>query len=75
MRASLLILSLTTPAFANSTRVLADEAGERCQDKATRIAKQYFKVAYTSEKIGIVVSKEDTITVLNFKNTTPGYSR
>ncbi|MDD4975226.1 MAG: hypothetical protein PHY93_12785 [Bacteriovorax sp.] len=74
MKAILLVLifTLSSSVFANTPDNLTDEAGERCIDKAARIAKQYFDVAETQEKIGFVISKDDTVTALNFKNTTPG---
>lgn len=72
MKTLLLVLALTmtTSAFANNN--LTDESGEKCVDKASRISKQYFDVADTKEKIGFVVLKDDTVTALNFKSTTPG---
>lgn len=71
MKTLLLILSLsiTTSVFANGT---TDENGEACVDKASRIAKQYFEVADTKEQVGFVIFKDDTVTALNLKNTTPG---
>ncbi|MGZ3787260.1 MAG: hypothetical protein ACXVLQ_01985 [Bacteriovorax sp.] len=72
MKASLLVLIFTLSTSAFAERVLVDQSGEVCQDKAARVAKQYFEVADTSKKIDFVVSKEDKITALSFKNTTPG---
>lgn len=61
---------VTTSVFANSNN-LTDESGEGCVEKASRISKQYFDVADTKEH-GFTVLKDDTVSALSFKNTTPG---
>lgn len=61
---------VTTSVFAN-TNNLTDESGEGCVEKASRISKQYFDVADTKEQ-GFTVLKDDTVSALSFKNTTPG---
>lgn len=72
MKSLLFVLTLTlaTTAFANNA--LTDESGESCVEKASRISKQYFDVADTKDEVGFVILKDDTVTALNFKNTTPG---
>lgn len=60
---------VTTSAFANN---LTDESGEGCVEKASRISKQYFDVADTKEQVGFTVLKDDTVSAVSFKNTTPG---
>lgn len=61
---------VTTSVFANSSN-LTDESGEGCVEKASRISKQYFDVADTKEQ-GFTVLKDDSVSALSFKNTTPG---
>lgn len=72
MKTLLLLLTFIISASAFASNNLTDESGERCVDKASRISKQYFDVADTKEKIGFVVLKDDTVSALSFKNTTPG---
>ncbi|MEA9358400.1 hypothetical protein SHI21_19345 [Bacteriovorax sp. PP10] len=62
---------VTTSVFANSNN-LTDESGEGCVEKASRISKQYFDVADTKEQVGFTVLKDDTVSAVSFKNTTPG---
>ena len=71
MKTLLLVLTfaMTTSAFAGN---LTDESGEGCVEKASRISKQYFDVADTKEKIGFVILKDDSVSAMSFKNTTPG---
>lgn len=65
-------LLLTATASFAGDYVSTDESGEKCTDKVARITKEYFQIVDTSESVKFYVSKDDQMTALTFKSTSPG---
>lgn len=64
-----LVLFALSLVFANQSAFATDIP---CEEHVVQLAKAYFQVVDTSSKLAFPVNKNDQLTVLSFKNITPG---